>query len=201
MVRKQVLQAREHSRESLLKIVKRESDQNKLRINITYYPVFENVRNILQELHIFLTPDKEHNKVFQDIPAAGFRNGKKSLKYHLVRVKLLNVEITGRSKSCGEGNCQVCDFICDTDTFSTKACGETIKIQSGVINCNSQKVVYPLKCRICGETPYVDKGKAKFRARFDNYKSAHRSYSKKRKVSQQRFHEHYGQHSHNEIDD
>ena len=201
MVRKQVLRAREHSRESLLKIVKRESDQNKLRINITYYPVFENVRNILQELHIFLTPDKEHNKVFQDIPVAGFRNGKKSLKYHLVRVKLLNVEITGRSKSCGEGNCQVCDFICDTDTFSTKACGETIKIQSGVINCNSQKVVYPLKCRICGETPYVDKGKAKFRARFDNYKSAHRSYSKKRKVSQQRFHEHYGQHSHNEIDD
>ena len=201
MVRKQILRAREHSRESLLKIVKRESDQNKLRINITYYPVFENVRNILQELHIFLTPDKEHNKVFQDIPVAGFRNGKKSLKYHLVRVKLLNVEITGRSKSCGEGNCQVCDFICDTDTFSTKACGETIKIQSGVINCNSQKVVYPLKCRICGETPYVDKGKAKFRARFDNYKSAHRSYSKKRKVSQQRFHEHYGQHSHNEIDD
>ena len=32
-------------------------------------------------------------------------------------------------------------------------------------------------------------------------KSAHRSYRKKRKVSQQRFHEHYGQHSHNGIDD
>ena len=38
-------------------------------------------------------------------------------------------------------------------------------------------------------------------ARFNNYKSAHRSYRKKRKVSQQRFHEHYGQHSHNGIDD
>ena len=31
--------------------------------------------------------------------------------------------------------------------------------------------------------------------------SAHRSYRKKHKVSQQRFHEHYGQHSHNGIDD
>ena len=31
------------------------------------------------------------------------------------------------------------------------------------------------------------------------YKSAHRSYRKK--VSQQRFHEHYGQHCHNGIDD
>ena len=58
-------------------------------------------------------------------------NGK-SLKDHLVRAKVPNVEITGRSESCGKGNCQVCDFICDTDTFSTKACGETFKIQSGV---------------------------------------------------------------------
>ena len=127
-------------------------------------------------------------------------NGK-SLKDHLVRAKVPNVEITGRSESCGKGNCQVCDFICDTDTFSTKACGETFKIQSRVLNCNSQKVVYLLKCEICGKAPYVGKAKTKFRARFNNYKSAHRSYRKKRKVSQQRFHEHYGQHSHNGIDD
>ena len=111
------------------------------------------------------------------------------------------MEITGRSESCGKRNCQVCDFICDTDTFSTKACGETFKIQSGVLNCNSQKVVYLLKCRICGEAPYVGKAKTKFRARFNNYKSAHRSYRKKRKLSQQRFHEHYVQRSHNGIDD
>ena len=36
----------------------------------------KNVRNISQELHILLTPDKEHKKVFQDIPVVGFRNGK-----------------------------------------------------------------------------------------------------------------------------
>ena len=41
-----------------------------------YYPVFQNVRNILQELFILLTPDKEHKKVFQDIPVVVFRNGK-----------------------------------------------------------------------------------------------------------------------------
>ena len=51
------------------------------------------------------------------------------------------------------------------------------------------------------EALYVGKAKTKFRARFNNYKSAHRSYRKKRKVSQQRFHEHYGQHSHNGIND
>ena len=48
MVRKQVLQAREHSRESLEK-VKSKFDQNNLTFNIIYYSVFQNVRNILQE--------------------------------------------------------------------------------------------------------------------------------------------------------
>ena len=88
----------------------------------------------------------------------GFYNGK-SLKDHL-------------GKSCGKGNCQVCDFICNTDTFSTRACGEALKIQRGAPNCNSQRVVYLLKWRISGEDPYV---LTKFRATFNNYKSAHRS--------------------------
>ena len=119
----------------------------------------------------------------------------------MVRAKLSNVEIRGRSESCEEGNSQIRDFICDTDNFSTKSCGETFKIQCGVLNFNSKKVVYLLKCKICGEDPYVAKTKTQFKARFNNYKSAHRSYKKKRKVSQQRFHEHYGQHSYNGIDD
>ena len=119
----------------------------------------------------------------------------------MVRAKLTNVEIVGRSESCGNGNCQICGNICDTDTFTTKDCREKFKIKSGILNCSSQKVVYLLKCGICGEAPYVGKAKAKFRTRFNNYKSVHRSYRKKHKVSQKRFHEHYGQRSHNGIDD
>ena len=126
MVRKQILLACEHSRESLLEKVKSEFDQKKLTFNITYYPLFQVVRNILQELHILLTPDQEP-KVFQDIPVVGLRNHK-SLKHNLVRVKLPNFEITGRSESCVERNCQVCDFVCNTDTFYTKTCGEIVRI-------------------------------------------------------------------------
>ena len=63
-VRKQILRTREHSREDLLKKVKSESDPNKLTFNITYYPVFQKERHILQELHILLKPDKERKKVF-----------------------------------------------------------------------------------------------------------------------------------------
>ena len=77
-------------------------------------------------------------------------------------MKLPNVEITGRSESDQVRNCEVCDFICDTDTFSSKACGETFKTQSGILNCNSQKVVYLLKCKICGEASYFGKAKTNF---------------------------------------
>ena len=156
MVGKQVSRAHEYSRESLLEKVKSEFEQKKLTFNITYYPVFQNVRNILQELHIFLTPDQEHKKVFQDVPVVGFRNGK-CLKDHLVRAKLSNVETAGGSESFGKGNCQVCYFICNTDAFTTKASSEKFKIQGRILNCNSQKVLYLLKCRICGEALYVVK--------------------------------------------
>ena len=44
---------------------------------------------------------------FQDIPVAGFRYGK-SLKDHLIRAKLTNVEKIGKSESCGKRTCQVC---------------------------------------------------------------------------------------------
>ena len=97
--------------------MKSESDQNKLTFNFNYYLVFQNVRNILLELHILLSPDQEHKTVFQDIPLVGFPYGK-SLKDRLVGAKLPNVEITGRSETCGKENCQVCDIICDTDTYS-----------------------------------------------------------------------------------
>ena len=94
--------------------------------------------------------------------------------------------------------------MCNTDTFATKACGETFKIQREIFHCNSQKVVYLLKYRICGEAPYVCKEKTKFRAGFNNYKSAHRSYRKKVKYYSSVFiitHQHYGQYNHNGIGD
>ena len=58
-----------------------------------------------------------------------------------------------------------------TNTFTTKACGEVFKIQIGPLNCNSEKVLYPLRCKIYDDTTYVGKAKIEFRLRFNNYKS------------------------------
>ena len=79
MVGMQILKAKGESRDSLLERGNTRTSQSKLTFNITYYPAFENARGILEELQILLAPDKEHKKVFPEVPIVGFRNGK-SLK-------------------------------------------------------------------------------------------------------------------------
>ena len=156
MIRKQILRAREHSRKDLLEKEKTEISEPKLTFNITYYPGFQNIRNTLQELHLLLAPDKEHKKVFPDLPVVGFRNGK-SLKDYLVRATLPKANEIGRCKPCGKKTCLVCNSIRTATTFTTEACGEIFQIQSGPLNCNSEKVLYLLKCKVCGDAPYVGK--------------------------------------------
>ena len=68
------------------------------------------------------------------------------------------------------------DHIITTYTFTTKACGEVFKIDIGPLNCNSEKVLYLLRCTVCDDTLYVGKAKTKFRLWFNNYKSKHRSF-------------------------
>ena len=138
-----------------------------------------------------LTPNKEHKKVFPNVPVIGFQNSK-SLKDFVVRATLPKLNESGR-----------CDFISTATTFATEACPETFKIQSGSITCDSKKVLYLLKCKLCGEVPYVRKAKTKFSYRFINYKIKHRAFKKKddRKVPQKLFHTHYRLDGHSGIED
>ena len=46
MIRKQILRVRELSRKDLLEREKTETSEPKLTFNITYYPVFQNIRDI-----------------------------------------------------------------------------------------------------------------------------------------------------------
>ena len=95
----------------------------------------------------------------------------------MVRAKLPNVKIIGRSKSCRKGKPQVFDFLCDTNTFFAKAWDEKFRIQEGTLNCKSHSFVYLLKCRICGEAPYVGNTKTNLEQDLTS-KSEHRSNEK-----------------------
>ena len=103
----------------------------------------------MEELHILLTPNREHKKVFPDVSVVGFWNSK-SLKDYLVRAKLPKLDESGRCEPCGKKTCLVCDSISTTTTFTTEACLETFKIQKDPLNCDSEKVLHLLKCKVCG---------------------------------------------------
>ena len=102
---------------------------------------------------MLLASDKEHKKVFLDVSVVGFRNCK-SLKDYLVRAALHGTNETGRCEPCGKKICLVCNSIRTTTTFTTEACWKIFKIQSGPLICNSEKVLYILKCKVCGEASY-----------------------------------------------
>ena len=159
----------------MLEKERHDPEENKLTFNITYYPAFQNTKTILEELQILLAPDKDRQKVFPKVPIVGFRNGK-SLKDHLVRA---SDHLVRASVSVFTINCQVYQFIVNTDTFSPITTGETFKINKDPLNCNSKKVVYLSECKKC-KNPYIGKTKTKFRMRLNNYKSAHKSLKTKK---------------------
>ena len=103
---------------------------------------------------------------------------------------------------CRKSTCKVFDNIITTNTFTIKACRKVLKIQSVPLNCNSEKVLYHLKCKICDDTPSVGQAKTKFRLCFNNYKSKHRYFRKgKPNVPQKRFHSSYVEDCHRGIYD
>ena len=67
MMRKQILRVREHSRNGLLQREKQQMSEQKLTFNTTYYPAFQNARPIMEALHVLLTPNKKHKKVFRNV--------------------------------------------------------------------------------------------------------------------------------------
>ena len=61
------------------------------------------MRKILKELHLLLTLDQAHEKVFAEVPIIEFKNTK-SLKDHLVRAALPQLDRESRSKPCEGAN-------------------------------------------------------------------------------------------------
>ena len=75
--------------------------EQKLTFNITYYPAFQNVRTLMEELNISLAPNKENKKVFPNVPVVGFWN-RKSLKDFLVRATLPKLNKGGSVNHVGK---------------------------------------------------------------------------------------------------
>ena len=62
MIRNQMLSSREDKRIDLLERKNHKCPEQKLTFNISCYPALQNVKSTMEELHVLLTPNKEHKK-------------------------------------------------------------------------------------------------------------------------------------------
>ena len=174
MVRSQILKARKYRRSDLLNKEKREVNQNnKLFLNITYHPSLSHLKHTLNDIHILLTPDKEHKKVFENVPTLP----------------------KGECTSCAGKRCQICNVVKTTDNFQVITKDKKYFIRKVNLNCNTSHVIYLIECKTCGK-PYIGSTETPFRARFNNYRSAQRNFEKGKKVKQESFHVHFSEEGH-----
>ena len=121
LVRQQVLKARKHKRKHPPNDIKDKRNDYKLVFNITYYPNFSNLKDAISFLHLSLTPDQEHQKVFHKVPIIGFRRAN-SFKDILVRAKFPPVnKDEGFCGPCKKSRCEICEHIVSTDNFKSTA--------------------------------------------------------------------------------
>ena len=105
--RKLVLRGGAFCRDDVLNRERTLQEKTQVTFNLTYYPVFKDVRKILKKLL-----HQAHKKVFSEVPVIGFKNAK-NLKDHLVSAVLPQLDREGRSKPCKGANrsCEVCKSV------------------------------------------------------------------------------------------
>ena len=188
-MRGQILKARKFSRSEVLNKRKRVRNNSSFVFNITYHPVLSKLKNGLSEIHLLLTSDREHGKVFENIPTVGFRRTK-SLKDIFVRAKVAPIEKKkGSCRSCGGTRCEICKHVVTTETFRSFSTKREYCIKPNNLNCRSNNVAYLFSCKACSKQ-YTGSTES-FRSRFNNYKSAHRNYIKGNTIKQASFHAHF----------
>ena len=161
LVRRQILRARKLKRDDLP--IEKDS---KLVLIVTYHPV----KNVLSDIHLLLTLNEEHRRVFHNVPIVGFKRCK-SLKDILVRARLpTENKGPGESCTCGE-RCGVCSFVKHSQMFTDKSGQTSYKIRGDKLHCNSKNVVYMVQCKTCLKQ-YVGSTCTKFRMRFHNINPA-----------------------------
>ena len=122
------------------------------------------------------------------------------MKDILVRAKLAPFE---KKKDCcrsrGGTRCKICKHVVTTETFRSFSIQRDYCIKPDNLNCRSSNVVYHFSCKPCSKQ-YTSIAEC-FRFRFNNYKSAHRSFIKRNTVKQVSFHAYFEDDKHHGMGD
>ena len=141
----------------------------------------------MTRIHL-LTTDNEHNKVFRGVPIIIIYKGK-SLKDILARAKILQIKNKGWCGPCNGPRCEICKHIVPTRNFISFNTKRRYEIRPENLNCKSKNVVYLKSYKTCYKQ--CSGSSEEFRARFNDYRCAHRNYRKNMKIKQESFHAHF----------
>ena len=130
------------------------------------HKVILKLKKVLSEIHLLLTPDREHRKVFERIPIVGFRRAK-SLKDILGRAKVAPLKKKKCScRSCGGTRCEICKHVVTTETFRSFSTQRGYCIKPDKLSCRSNNVVHLFSCKACSKQYTVSN--ESFQSRFNN---------------------------------
>ena len=142
-MREEILKAGKFSRAKLLNSQRKKENEDKLVLNITYHLSLAQLKIIITRIHLLLTPDNEHNKVFKDVPIIRFRRAN-SLKDILVRTKVPQIKNKGWCGPCKRRTCEICKHIVPTRNFTSSTTKRTYEIRPENLNCRSKNVVFDI---------------------------------------------------------
>ena len=95
--------------------------------------------------------------------------GLRKLSSYLVRAKLYPLHRKVGSKKCTKNRCEGCDYVTDTDTFTSTVTGEFFKTDHQ-LNFDDRSIIYLLTSKQY-QKQYTRETTDDFRYRWNNYKS------------------------------
>ena len=139
-----------------------QSKSKRVPFVVTYHPSLSCLHKIIRDNTYLLYMDEEVKNLFLPGPMVSFRGARK-LSSYLVRTKLYPLHRKVGSKKCAENRCEVCDYVTDTDTFTSTVTRESFKINHQ-LNGDDRCVIYLLTCKQC-QKQYTGKTTDDFRYR------------------------------------
>ena len=147
LVRQLILKARKSRKTEILRSQAEEVHKNKLVVNITYYPIFLKLKEYFIKIHLLLTPNRKHRKVFENAPIIAFKKGK-SLKDILVKTKIPPLKTEeGFCGLCNKPKYEYCKHITKPHQFESSSTRRICSIRQQNLNCAFKNVVYIFTCK------------------------------------------------------
>ena len=160
---------------------------------VTYHPSLNCLHKIIRDNTYLLYMNEEVKNLFLPGPMVSFRGARK-LSSYLVRAKLYLLHRKIGSKKCAKNRCEVCDYVTDTETFTSTVTGESLKINHQ-LNCDDRCIIYLLTCKQC-QNQYTGETTDDFRYRWNNYKSNSRKFDRKEPCMQEHLYRHFSSPGH-----